>query len=215
MENRMTQPKWEFEGREFSNCNCAYGCPCQFNALPTHGHCQAAVGIQIDKGYHGESRLDGLKVVGVFRWPGPIHEGHGEAAVILDKRATTDQREALLRILTGDDTDPGATIFNVFAATLSTLHEPVFAEINFEVDVEARRARLSVDGLVETRGEPIVNPVTGATYRGRIDLPNGFEYSIAEIGRGWTKTSGPIALNLADSYGQFANLHLSEHGIVR
>src|SRR4051812_10198375 len=213
--HRMTAAKWEFQGREFSNCNCAYGCPCQFNALPTHGHCQAAVGIQIDKGYHGDTRLDGLKVAAVFRWPGPIHQGQGEAAIILDKRASPAQREALLRILSGQDTDPGATIFSVFATTLSTVHEPVFAEIDFAVDVAARTAKLSVADLVEARGEPIVNPVTGAAYRGRIDLPNGFEYAIAEIGRGWSKTSGPIALDLADSHGQFAHLHLSEHGVVR
>ncbi|MGA7790694.1 MAG: DUF1326 domain-containing protein, partial [Xanthobacteraceae bacterium] len=29
------------------NCNCAYGCPCQFNALPTHGNCEAVAGMQI------------------------------------------------------------------------------------------------------------------------------------------------------------------------
>ena len=211
----MTRAKWAFEGREFNNCNCAYGCPCQFNALPTHGHCQAVLGIQIDTGYHEGTRLDGLKVVGVFRWPGAVHQGKGEAAMIIDQRANPAQRDALLRILTGQDTDPGATIFNVFAGTLTTLHEPMFAEIDFEVDVAARRARLKVDSLVEGRGEPIVNPVTGAIYRGRIDLPNGFEYAIAEMGRGWTRTSEPIALNLADSYGHFAHLHLSEHGVVR
>ena len=32
---------WEIKGREFGSCNCNYGCPCQFNALPTHGHCRA------------------------------------------------------------------------------------------------------------------------------------------------------------------------------
>ena len=32
---------WFIKGREFVHCNCAYGCPCQFNALPTHGNCQA------------------------------------------------------------------------------------------------------------------------------------------------------------------------------
>ncbi|HET7085640.1 MAG TPA: DUF1326 domain-containing protein [Rhizomicrobium sp.] len=211
----MTSAIWEFEGREFTNCNCAYGCPCQFNALPTYGHCQAAVGIQIDKGRHRSTVLDGLKVAGVFRWPGPIHEGNGEAAVVVDQRATPAQREALLRILTGQDTDPGATIFQVFSTTLTKLHEPVFADIEFEVDVDRRRARLHVEGMIETRGEPIVNPVTGAEYRGRIDLPNGFEYTLAEVGRGWSQVTGPIPLTLADSYGQFAKLHLSEHGIVR
>jgi hypothetical protein len=36
----------------------AYGCPCQFNALPTHGNCEAVAGMQIDQGYHGDTPLD-------------------------------------------------------------------------------------------------------------------------------------------------------------
>ena len=43
----MAETKWTIHGREFANCNCTYGCPCQFNALPTHGRCWAVVGIQI------------------------------------------------------------------------------------------------------------------------------------------------------------------------
>jgi len=205
---------WTIRAREFSNCNCSYGCPCQFNGLPTHGNCKAVVGFQIDSGFHGDTKLDGLKVAGIFAWPGPIHEGKGEAAVVIDQRATPAQREALLRILTGQDTEPGATIFQVFSTTLETLHEPVFADIEFEVDIDARRAKLRVPGYIETTGQPILNPITGAEHRVRIDMPHGFEYSLAEIGRGWSKTTQPIALDLADSYGQFAKLNLSQSGIV-
>ncbi len=39
----MTYVDWEIKVRTFGNCNCSYGCPCQFNALPTHGNCQAAI----------------------------------------------------------------------------------------------------------------------------------------------------------------------------
>lgn len=210
----MLDTHWTIKGREFTNCNCAYGCPCQFNALPTHGHCQAVVGMQIDEGHHGNTPLDGLKFVGVFSWPGPIHEGRGEAAVIIGEEATAPQREALLRILRGQDTEPGATIFQVFSATFDKMHEPVFALIDFEVDIDARKARVNVPGLVEGRGAPILNPVTGAEHRARIDIPDGFEYTIAEMGRGWSTTSGAIRLNLADSYGQFAHIHLCQSGIV-
>src|SRR5512147_2422923 len=98
---------WSIEGRMFTNCNCAYGCPCQFNALPTHGDCQAAVGVWIEKGHHGDTKLDGVKLAGVFRWPRAIHEGHGEALPIVDETATPAQREAVLRILSGQDTEPG------------------------------------------------------------------------------------------------------------
>jgi hypothetical protein len=210
----MTNVKWKIKAREFVNCNCAYGCPCQFNALPTHGNCEAVAAMQIDKGYHGDTILDGLRFVGIFRWPGAIHEGKGEAAVVVDERATQAQRDALLRILTGQDTEPGATIFQVFSTTLEKLHDPIFAAIDFEVDIEARTSRLVVRGVTEGRGEPIKNPVTGAEYRGRIDIPNGFEYSLAEMGRGWTKVTSPIQMSFADSYGQFAHVNLCQSGIV-
>ena len=211
----MVDVKWTIHAREFVNCNCAYGCPCQFNALPTHGNCEAVAAMQIDKGHHGGTPLDGLRFVGIFRWPGAIHEGKGEAAVVIDERASPAQREALLRILTGQDTEPGATIFQVFSTTLEKLHEPIFAAIDFAVDIDARTSRVVVPGVTEGRGEPIKNPVTGAEHRARIDIPNGFEYSIAEMGRGWTKVSRPIQMSLADSYGQFAHVNLCQSGIVK
>lgn len=210
----MSEVSWTLHGREFANCNCAYGCPCQFNALPTHGNCCAVVGMQIDRGHHGKTKLDGLRLAGIFRWPGPIHMGGGEAQPIVDVRANAEQRDAILRIMSGQDTKPGATMFNVFASMLTTVHPPVFTDIDFAVDIEKRRAHLKVKDYIDQRGEPIVNPVTGAEYRGRIDLPNGFEYTLAEMGRGWSKTMGPIELNLADSYGQFAELHLNQDGVI-
>ncbi len=49
----------------------------------------------------------------------------------------------------------------------------------------------------------------------RIDIPHGFEYEIAEIGSASTKTTGEIKLSFEKSYGQFAELHLSNTGVVR
>lgn len=211
----MTDVKWMIKAREFVNCNCAYGCPCQFNALPTHGNCEAVAGMQIDQGYRDDTRLDGLRFVGIFRWPGAIHQGKGEAAVVIDERATEPQRSALLRILSGQDTVPGATIFQVFSTTLEKMHAPIFAAIDFDVDIDARKGRLVVRGVTEGRGEPIKNPVTGAEHRVRIDIPHGFEYSLAEMGRGWTTVSHPMDIKLADSYAQFAHVNLCQSGIVR
>jgi hypothetical protein len=207
---------WEFTGRELVNCTCEYGCNCQFNALPDKGHCHAVAGIQIDEGRHGETQLDGLRIVGMFKWPGPIHEGHGEAMPIVDERADPAQREALLKIMSGQDTDPFATVFAVFATTIETMHEAVFAPIEFEVDVAGRRGKLSVPGYVEMKGEPIRNPVTGAEARAQICLPDGFEYEVAEIGSASSRTSGgPMDIDIQDKYAQFANLHLSSRGVVR
>ena len=207
---------WEFKGRELVNCTCEYGCNCQFNALPDKGHCHAVAGIQIDQGRHGDTPLDGLKIAAIFKWPGAIHEGNGEALAFVDKRADEAQREALLRIMTGQDTDPFATMFAVYASTVTTMHEPVFTDIDFDVDVEARRGRLRIDGYVEMDGEPIRNKVSGEEARAQIVLPAGFEYEVADIGSASSRTiGGPMEVDFRDSYGQFANLHLDSHGVVR
>ena len=209
----MTQ--WEIKGREFGNCNCAYGCPCQFNALPTHGHCHGLAVFDIEQGFHGTTRLDGLRGAAVFRWPGPIHEGGGECVHVLDKRATPQQRDALLRILRGEDTEPGATVFRVFASTCDKQHDPIVADIEFELDIDGRTARARIDGVADAIGAPILNPITGAEHRVRIEQPNGFEFAVAEIGSGWSKTTGPLSFELNDTYGQFARIHLNQSGMVR
>lgn len=206
---------WELQAKEFSNCNCAYGCPCQFNALPTEGHCRAIVALDVTKGHFGGVTLDGVRAIGALLWPGPIHAGGGKAFMIVDEGASEDQRNAMLAIMSGQETDPGATVFSVFASTLEEVFEPVFKPIDLDIDVEERTARVKVDGLIEMRGEPILNPVSGAVHRAQIHLPNGFEYLVAEMGRGWSSSKGPVSMELEDSYGQFAHLHLSPTGPVK
>lgn len=206
---------WEIKGRELVNCSCEYGCNCQFNALPDKGHCHAVAGIQIDEGHHGETRLDGLRVAAIFKWPGPIHEGNGEAIAFVDANASDKQREALLRIMTGQDTDPFATMFAVYASTVTKMHDPVFTDIDLQLDIEGRKGRIAVKDYIETEGRPIVNKVTGAQSRAQIVLPDGFEFTVAEIGSASSKTTGPVQVALTDTYGQFARLHLNGHGVVR
>lgn len=206
---------WKLKGRELANCNCDYGCNCQFGGLPDKGRCQAVFGMAIDEGFHGETDLSGLNIAAVFTWPGAIHEGHGECAAFVDERASAEQRNALLTIMTGGDTDPFATMFAVFASTIENMHPPAFVPIEFDVDVDARKARLRVPGHVETDGEPIRSLVDGSEVRARIDLPNGFEYELAEIGSASSRSIAPIVLEHSNSYGQFAHLHLDSHGIVR
>ncbi len=206
---------WEIIGRELVNCTCEYGCNCQFNALPDKGHCHAVAGIQIDAGHHGDTRLDGLRLAAIFKWPGPVHEGNGEAIAFIDERADAAQREALLRIMTGQDTDPFATMFAVYASTLSKLHPPVFTKIDLDLDIDGRKGRIFVKDYIETQGEPLRNKATGLEARAQIVLPAGFEFAMAEVGSASSRTSGPVRMHTKDTYGQFARLHLNGHGVVR
>jgi hypothetical protein len=62
------------------------------------------------------------------------------------------------------------------------------------------------------RGHCVVQRITGAEHRVRIDFPQSFEFAQAEIASGTSKVSGSIALDLKDTYGQFAHIHLSHKG---
>jgi len=134
--------------------------------------------------------------------------------LIVDETASEAQRAGLLSILSGEDTEPGATIWNVFAATFAEVLPPDFRPIDITIDVEGRTGKVTVDGYVTMQGVPIRNPVTGDEHRARIDLPNGFEYTLAEMGSGSSTISGPIAFDVSDSYGQFAHIHLNNRGVV-
>jgi hypothetical protein len=54
-----------------------------------------------------------------------------------------------------------------------TVHETLVRPIEFDVDLDARKARVAIPGLLESVGRPIVSPATGQEYRVRIDIPNG------------------------------------------
>lgn len=207
--------EWELHGMEFGNCNCSYGCPCQFNALPTYGSCRAVDFIRIDQGHFGGIRLDGLNMAFAIAWPGAVHEGRGAMQPVIDRRADEGQQEALLGIMTGRETDEMATFLAVYAAMCGTIHPPVRAEITIDLDMNARRAACEAAGFITGRGEPIRNPVTGLEHRVGIVLPNGFEYTRNEVGRGWSSSSGAVTMQLEDSYAHWCELHMNRHGLIR
>jgi len=211
----MSYVDWEIRGPEISSCNCDWGCPCQFNSVPTHGFCRAAVAFRIDKGHFDDVALDGLCAGGMFAWPGAIHEGGGECLPIVDSRASAAQRAALLTILSGGETEPGTTIFNVFAATYDKVHDPVFAEINFDIDFEAGTGSFSVPGLVEAVNAPITNPMTGDIHRATVRLARSFEFIEAEFVDSRVKGKAPIELDWEAGHGHLTMLHMNPYGLVR
>ncbi|CUH76809.1 hypothetical protein TRM7557_01072 [Tritonibacter multivorans] len=206
---------WELHGRELANCNCATGCPCQFMALPTHGSCEAAAGFTFDSGHYGDVDLAGTRCAYIAKWPGAIHDGNGTMQLIVDAASSPAQRDALERIMKGEDTEDLATMWWVFSAMSPNKLETLVKPIEITVDVENRRGRMHVPDVMETTAEPLVNPVTGDAHRARIDLPNGFEFRLAEIARATTRTMGQLDLpGNTDSHAHLVDIHLSGTGVV-
>jgi len=207
--------RWTLRGLEYSNCNCAAGCPCQFNSPSTHGHCEAIAAGVIDEGHFNDTRLDGLRWAMLLRWPGEIAAGNGRMRAIIDERADAAQRQALRKILHGESTRPGATHFFVFHSTMSEVLEPLYAPIELSIDIPARRARLRIPELGESDGSPVINPHGGGEHRAQIHLPNGFEYTVAEVATGRTRTRGPIDLHFDGTHGHLNVLHMNQDGVIR
>lgn len=211
----MGDIQWRMTGTAFSNCNCDWGCPCQFNALPTHGHCRADMFAELESGHFGDVKLDGLRLGILGIWPGPIHEGKGTMMIVIDERASPDQRKAIETIAMGGETEPGATLFNIFGMMTETRVPTVYKPIEFVLDMDARTATVRVPGMLDARAEPIRNPITGAEHRARVTLPTGFEYTEAEYCSGHTKASGPLPLDFVGTHAHLNRFDWSRNGVVR
>lgn len=211
----MPSIDWSIKGPHFVNCNCDYGCPCQFNALPKDGSCRAVVAWRIDEGHFGDVRLDGLFAVNTYSWPGAIHQGNGVMQSILDERASPPQRAALAAIMQGEGADPGTVMLQIYRAMCSSVKPPLSHKIELSIDVESRKAKLRIGDLVQTDVEPIRNPVTGMEHRARIDLPFGKEFNLAETASGTTHAKGAVPLEFAKSHAHLVNNRLTSAGVAK
>ncbi len=212
-EVEMAYVDWMIKGNKVSSCNCNYGCPCEFYAPPTYGKCEGAEAMQIDEGHFGGIRLDGLRLALLTGWPGAIHEGDGVGQVIIDERADDAQRDALYKIASGDEQDPG-TAFSIYASTMNEDYAALYKPIDMACDMEARTGHIRVDGIIDIEVEPILNPVTQQPHRVRLVLPQGFEFRDAEIASGSCSSSGDLNIDYQNRHAVFTEFAYGPHGVI-
>ena len=148
--------KWSMEADYFQACNCDYGCPCEFEAPPTPGYCEGMGAWMINKGSYGNVPLNGLAFAFSAKWPGPIHKGNGIGALFFDEKADPRQREALLKIASGE---AGGVPFEIIVTTFSKVLEPQF--VPFKFNIKGKNSSVKVGDVLTMAFEPIKNPVTG------------------------------------------------------
>ena len=168
--------KWNFEAEYIQSCNCAYGCPCNFNALPTTGNCEALVAYRIRKGQFGKTKLDGVTFAWGLWWPKAIHMGNGAGRVYIDSKASAEQKKAIETITGGK---VGGGVFAVFPSTLALAYPMKTAKIDFRF--KGHDSSFRVEGVGEVQSEHIRNPVTGAPFEGQIFLPGGVNWRKSEV----------------------------------
>jgi hypothetical protein len=206
---------WELHGQELNNCNCDSGCPCQFMSPPTYGSCEFIAAFRFDSGHFGDVDLGGTVAAMLVQFPGPIHEGNGTLQIVIDEGVSEAQRDALQSIMTGKETKELATVFWVLSAMSPHKLQTLYRPIDLEMDMEKRIGRCVIPGLFETKVEPLRNPVTGDPHRARIDLPDGFEFRIAEIAMGTTKPGGDTGMSgIKDKHAYITEIHMSNEGVL-
>lgn len=209
----MAYTDWLIRTKQIGTCSCDYGCPCEFNAAPTSIPCEGVMAIEIAEGYFGDVRLDGLRVAGAYRWPGPVHDGNGTWWSVIDKRAEEDQVNALYTILGGQEQEP-TTGFAIYASTIANEPDPIFADIDFEWDYENAKGRFEVEDVLGATVEPIKNPVTGKAHRCSIRLRDGFEFREGEMASANLWSTGELEQRHENCYATIFFASYGPKGII-
>lgn len=209
----MAYIDWMIKGPKIGSCSCDYGCPCEFNAPPTHDFCEGCEAMHIDEGYFGDIRLDGLRFAAAFHWPGPVHQGGGILQGFVDEGANTEQYDALMKILSGEEQEP-TTVFNIYGSTIEHEHDPRSVAIEFACDIENRTGGFTIPGLMKLSLEPIRNPVTGKPHRARIQLPEGFEFREAEVANADFNSEGNLSFEHSRCYGCLSYVAYGPYGVI-
>jgi hypothetical protein len=195
---------WTMSGTVLISCNCAYGCPCNFNALPTSGKCEGEWTWQVDKGSYDGTELAGVIFTIAVNWPGAIHEGNGEGLLLVDDKASSEQREVIHSLAKGEAGGP----WGILAWTWPTLHGP--EAVPYELTLDGIHSRVRAGDFLEVELEPIRNPVTGAEVTPGAVLPQGIVFKRGEFAS--TKTyhvGGPLAIYYDGTYGAIAPFEYS------
>ena len=82
-------PDWRLEGPYMKNCNCDPGCPCDFNANPTHGNCEGMAAMIVERGHFDDVNLDGVFLSIRYAAPAIIAAGGGSIVTLASVTATT------------------------------------------------------------------------------------------------------------------------------
>jgi len=204
----MAYVDWMIRTKQLGTCSCDYGCPCEFNAPPTRLPCEGVMAMEITEGYFGDVRLDGLRIAGVYHWPGAMHEGDGTWWSVIDKAATEEQVDALFKIFGGEEQD-ATTGFAIYGSTIEHEPDPLFADIEFEWDIVGATGRFKVEGVLEADIVPIKNPVTGEDHFITIRPRAGFEFREAEMASSDYWSRGELE---QDHKNRFATVTYASYG---
>lgn len=194
----MATPGWQVEGQYFENCSCDYVCPCvawQLTVKPTKGFCTFAMGFQIERGRFGDVPLDGLGFVIVANTPQEMAKGDWSVGVVVDERATAEQRDAITGIASGAAGGPMAALAGLVGSFLGVETAPIaFKSDGASWSVDAK-GKINLEGkgafgLNPEARAPLEIANTGHPAADTYKLARAANSRVAALGLNWSDASG-------------------------
>jgi len=189
---------WKVTGQYYETCSCDTVCPCilsQMTAAPTKGDCIFAMGFLIDRGGFGTLKLDGLGFIVLGRTPEAMGKGNWSVGVVVDERASAEQRDAIVAIASGSAGGP----MSVLSGLVTTFLGAQSAAIRFDrtgvkwtvkapgyVDMAAE----GLMGLNPESSEPLHISNTGHPANDRLALCRATRSHVSALGLSWDDDTG-------------------------
>src|SRR6187402_980245 len=119
---------WNVNGQYYETCNCDFVCGCvtaQMANRPTKGACQFAMAFQIERGKFAAVTLDGLGFIVLGMTPEEMGKGNWSVGLVIDERASSEQRDAITTIASGAAGGPMAALSGMIGRFLGAESAPI------------------------------------------------------------------------------------------
>lgn len=194
----MTTPSWNVSGQYYETCSCDFVCPCivgQMVVAPTHHSCTFAMSFKVDRGSFGSVSLDGLGFVVIGVTPEAMAKGNWSVGVVVDDRATPEQRDAIVAIASGSAGGPMSALSGLVTEFLGSETAPIrFGRDGANWSVTAGSlvdmAATPAMGINPENAEPLALDNTGHPASDRVALAHVLKSHVAALGVTWDDTSG-------------------------
>src|SRR5688572_5639138 len=194
----MATPSWQVRGQYYETCSCDFICPCilgQMAVAPSKGSCTFAMAMQIEKGSYGDATLDGLGFVVLGLTPEAMGNGNWSVGLVVDERATAEQRDAITAIASGAAGGPMAALSGLIGTFLGVESAPIqFDQNGVKWSVKASKfvemAAEGAMGIDPDATEPMHLDNTGHPASTRLALAHASKSHVHAFSLSWDDTSG-------------------------
>lgn len=147
-----TEAVYSLQGTLLEACSCNILCPCWVNEEPDGGACAAFNAYHFDTGTIRGVDVSGLSIAMVVNFSGRPLDGGWRVVVLVDKKATPEQKQAIIDAYTGQLGGPLADVYGLVGEVLGVID----ADIRHEV--ADGKGTLQIEGYVYGEMEPYRGP---------------------------------------------------------